>query len=124
MPNFDNWLASSKFKPATAADKAVAAWRRIQDKPTSISLNRDGIAQTAQTVRLEYDADAQQDKDETGKSFRRELVVFGVKDHPSMAVLDTDIKAGDRFAIGVEHFEVSNVIFTTGEIQAIARRIS
>jgi len=122
MPDFDDWYLTSTIQPASAETRAVLAWRRIQDRATSLVLDRDGVAQAAQTVRLDYDATYFPQEDATGISARRELVVFGVVDHPT--VTDTDIRVGDRFAVAFDHYEVFNVVALPGEVQALVRRIS
>lgn len=121
MPDFNDWYLTSTVAPASAETRAVLAWRRIQDRPTSLVLSRDGIDQAAQTVRLEFDATYSDVQDETGRSAKRELVIFGVKDHPTVA--DTDIQTNDRFAIDLTLYEVNNVIELPGEVQALVRRI-
>lgn len=123
MPNFNAWLGVTADVNSSRAEDA---WRRIQQKPTSITIIRTATPSSsttldAQTVRLEYDNDAN-DVNSTGagKSASRPLTVFGVKDHPVEP--DTNIQRGDRFKVNSEVYIVTDVIFTSGEIQAKAQR--
>ena len=122
MINFDLWLDSTDDLLETPAEdeaaRAVLAWRRIQDKPTSITVIRVG---TAQTVRLEYDSAAGERPGEAGTAGTRGLIVFGVQNHPS--VDDTNIRRNDRFIYGSEEYQVIDVMETLGEIQATAEVI-
>ena len=119
MPDFVNWYSSS-ITPVAAELRALMAWERIQDRPTSVTLDRGGVAQAAQTVRLEYSS-PHTVQGEVGKAGEYDLVVFGVKDHPT--VTDTNIKRGDRFAVGKLVYEVLTVANVPGEVQAWAKRL-
>ena len=122
MPNFSAWL-SSHSPIVSASDRAVLAWRRINDKPTSIVVNRDGSVLPPQTVRLEYSEAERSSIGEAGVvSMIRKIIVFGVVNHPSVA--DTDLRYGDRFAFGGVVFHVQMVMPTLGEIQATAEAMT
>lgn len=116
MADFDAWLTGNTHAPV-ANERAGLAWRRIQDKPTVITVNRDGVTLPAQTVRIEYNETERVVTGEAnGTSSSRDVILFGVKNHPTVA--DTDLKYGDRFAYNGQMFHVVFVITSIGEIQA------
>lgn len=124
MPNLGSWLADNRFGPITAMDRAVLAWRRIQDRAVSIVVYRAGVAQAAQTVRIEYETrnsanEAQTDMSEASK---RQMMVFGIVDHPTLTA--TSLVNGDRFVHEGHNYEIMDVVKLPGEIQARAERIS
>jgi hypothetical protein len=111
MPNIANWVST---------DRAEDAWKRICDKPTSVVIVRGNAELEAQTVRLEMDDLAAEITGQGGTiiSVQRGRV-FGVRDHCSSAVPDTNIRKGDRFNVDGTIYRVISVIKQTGEIQAI-----
>lgn len=117
MPDIHAW-ASAGAEAISAVDRAVAAWRRIQDKPTSITIKRGTTTLDAQTVRIEIGGTGSgwQSEGGAGKSARQSATVFGVRDHPTEA--DTDIARDDRFAIGGTIYSVTALVLQLGEIQA------
>lgn len=121
--DFSSWLGSSSDFTPDAAVRAVAAWSRIQDKPETITVYRNRVAQAEQTVRIEYNTETRETAgDSGGTSSMRLLVVFGVKDHPTVA--DTDLKRGDLFTHEDTDYRIVNVITTMGEVQARAEATS
>lgn len=107
--------------------RASRAWMRIQRDPTSITVIRGGAAQTAQTVRVEFSPlnMARQSQGMTANQSRRDLIVFGVRNHPDATVLDTNLKRGDRFTINSTIYVVTDVNdVVPGEIQADCERSS
>jgi hypothetical protein len=114
MPDFDAWRDQTQAR-------AVEAWDRIREQPTTITIRRNGGVLDAQTVRIEFNDGAREDA-----TLRRGLdvtpgvqraVAFGVRHHP--VIPDTDIERGDRFVVGVTEFEVIGVIEAAGGVQAI-----
>ncbi|HVU10684.1 MAG TPA: hypothetical protein VHD90_05370 [Phototrophicaceae bacterium] len=114
MPDFAAWGDDSQ---ARARD----AWARIEDQPTTITIQRGSTTLAAQTVRIEFSNAAREDV-----GLREGLnvvpgvqraVMFGVRNHPT--VVDTNVERGDRFVIGATEFEVVGVIVAAGEVQAI-----
>jgi hypothetical protein len=114
MPNMPLWFSVLDAIPARAAD----AWKRINDKPSSIVLVRKGTARPAQTVRVEYDrgTGVGSEVGDAGKSSRRGVIVFGIRGHETLP--DTDIQRGDQFTLDGAQFKVIDVVHTLGEIQA------
>jgi hypothetical protein len=123
MPDFDQYLILRGRRSIPAVVRAIMAWQRIQDRATVITVYRNGAAQTAQSVRIEYSSVAN-DRRAAGEASVRESVIFGVMDHPNVAVPDTNLLKGDRFTVGSEQYEIKDVIVLPGEVQARAERIS
>lgn len=114
----------------SAAERAADAWRRINDKPSSIVLvrNANSASQTtlaAQTLRVEYN-DMSSVSGEIGgaggASSQRSATLFGIRSHATLP--DTDIRRDDRFRHDGMQFRVMDVIYTLGEIQARAEVLS
>lgn len=123
--DFGSWLSTSSDFAPSASDRAVAAWSRIQDKPTSITITRKDTDLSAQTVRVEYSTGGTEQKSEggVGTSAERSVIIFGIKDHPTED--DTDIRRGDAFSVEVStgqyvYYRVIDVVHTLGEVQARA----
>jgi len=94
------------------------AWRRINDKPTEITLKRGSTMLDQQLVRVEYSSSANEQVGENSIPGTLTVTLFGVKNHPTVS--DTDIQRGDRFVLENVEYEVMGVITTTGELQAIS----
>lgn len=109
-------MVSPVWTPS-AAERAQAAWERIQDKASSVIIVRGNTTLTAQTVRLEYgNQTASEVSGGAGTSSNQDLIVFGIRDHATLD--DTNIQRGDRFAISGVQYRVMAVVKTTGEVQA------
>lgn len=122
MPDFGAWRGSSKTARDVDAQRAVAAWMRIQAKPTVITILRGASDLPAQTVRI--DAMLRPDEPRGGANtigVQQWVSVLGVMNHPTVA--DTDIRKGDRFVInGTDEYRVLDTLTFPGEIQATAER--
>ena len=102
-----------------ARQRAQDAWRRINNKPSSISLLRDDTLPylAAQTVRIEYSIAQREVSGAGGSTIVRGVTVFGIQGHASEA--DTDIERNDKFELDDELYQVVSVDHTLiGEIQA------
>jgi hypothetical protein len=113
VPNLDNFLGSGEA--IAAGSRAVDAWRRISEKPSSITLVRGTTELAEQTVRVEYSAAVREVQGSTGRSSVRDVIVFGIQDHPTLD--DTDIQRDDLFKHDGVQFRVVDVIYTLGEKQ-------
>lgn len=113
MPSLNDWLDSTGTI-ASSAERAITAWRRIVDRPTQVTLDRLGVAQT---MRVEFDDTATEQNNDMRTIGHQYLVVFGVRDHPVIA--DTDIQWADRFVLDNVEFEVMALIKPPGEVQAL-----
>jgi hypothetical protein len=122
MPDLNTILSTSS--PIDASHRAALAWRRISDKPTSITLKRGTTTVSAQTVRVEYDESLKTVEGVSASPALRGVVVFGVRDHPDSSIADTNIRAKDRFVLGSVEYQVRDVVTTLGEVQAHCEAIS
>lgn len=119
MLNFDAWLGTNNNVRPSATDRAIAAWDRIQDKPSPITIERgQSTTLAAQTVRIEANQETREVAGGAGKSSVRQITLFGIKDHPTQA--DTNIQRGDRFTYLGSQYRVIDLIHTLGEVQARA----
>lgn len=121
MPDFGAWLDNDAA--IASGRRAALAWRRIQDKPTSLTFRKpDGTTLAAQTVRVEYDNSVSEPQSEAGPGATRKLVIFGVRNHDT--VTDTDVKSGYRFVLNGKAHTVIDVVETIGEVQATAEAVT
>lgn len=118
--NLTGWLSGGSGLPtAVRGLRAAAAWRRIQDKPTSVTFRKPGgTTLAAQTVRVESADGASIASSAAGNAPVRGVVIFGVRDHAT--VTSTDVGEGYRFVLGGDEYTVIDVIETLGEVQAVA----
>jgi len=114
----------SAGSPINVSHRATLAWRRISDKPTSITIKRGTSTLGAQTVRIEYSEGMTQQNGISASPAVRDLIVFGVRNHPDTDIDDTDIRAKDRFVIGSVEYQVRDLVLTLGEVQARAEALS
>lgn len=106
----------------TESERAARAWRRIQDKPTSVTFRKpDGTTLAAQSVRLESDNRASMAESAAGRAPVRKLILFGVRNHDT--VTDTDMTEGYRFVLGNDEYKVVDIIETLGEVQGVAEAV-
>lgn len=120
MPSLSDWLSSANsIEVLSAEDRAVLAWRRIQDRDTSLQLKRAGAMRPAQTFRIEYNNTALWVEGNLVRSGRQQLTLFGVRDHPDPLVVDSDIQRGDRVVINGAEYQVMSVLTPPGEVQAL-----
>lgn len=122
MPDFANWLAPERvIDPAV---RAVAAWARIQQKPAILTVVRvtpvTNVRSTHEVVvRLEFDNESDEYATAPGGVNQlQEVVIFGVKDHPTEA--NTDLRRGDGFFYSGSQFRVVMETETIGEFQWLA----
>lgn len=113
------WPGAARFTISTTV-RAVAAWNRIQDKPSSIVIYRNEAALAAQTIRIEYESIANEKQTNVAESSERELILFGVKGHPTAT--DTDLENGDLFVYQSQQYKIEDVVTYPGEVQAKAKR--
>lgn len=119
MIDIGAWLSSGGGEPAAQeATRAALAYKRILDKKTDVAFRTPaGTILSAQSVRIESDSSASQSMSAAGKSAARRVIVFGVRNHPTITA--TDIKPGYRFVLNSEELRCVDVILTLGELQAI-----
>lgn len=108
-------------RPADEEVRAVAAWQRILDKPTTVAFfNRAVNGSNGQTLRVEWKtvSNREQFGGAGTTATTQRVTLFGVKDHPDPDVEDSDIEINDQFVIGDVAFIVQEVVEYPGEIQA------
>ncbi len=120
MANLNAYLTTELSPWAIqTAQRAIHAWHRIQANPSSIVIYRNGMAQAAQVVRIEFDDGARQDGiSQVGRTGERDLILFGVAGHPSVTA--TNLKDDDVFVHNGLTYEIKSVLALPGEIQATA----
>lgn len=121
--DLSTWLGDAgdlaAIPTATTAQRAVLAWRRIQDRPSSVAFRTPaGVTLSAQTVRVEVSRNARTVDSAAGVGPVLRVVVFGVRSHPTQA--DTTIGEGYRFIQNGAEFRVVAVLTPPGEVQALA----
>lgn len=123
MVNFADWMNNNQ-SPVDESLRAVRVWNLIQRNPTAITILRSSIILTEQTVRVEYSNTERQFEGSSADGVKRDVVIFGVRNHPDEDVLDTDIKRGDLFELNEQEFKVNDVMFVPGGIQVSAEALS
>lgn len=106
----------------TIAARAIAAWQRIQDRPTTLIVRRTGAALAAQTVRVDYTVGGREDEDVELNPHSlpgiARVLIYGVRGHATQP--DTDLRRGDRAVIMGGEVEIVAVAFPPGELIATA----
>lgn len=120
MVNFSVWIGDSGDLAATPTvteeQRAALAWRRINDKPSSVAFRTPaGVTLSAQTVRIEPDSAAGMATSDAGAGQVRKAVVFGVRNHATVA--DTAMDDGYRFVLDGDEYRCVGILKTLGEIQ-------
>lgn len=120
MPTFDSWLADTGDLAAlptqTEETRAALAWRRINDKPTSVTFRTPaGVTLSTQTVRIESDDSAHEAMSDAGLAPERYVIIFGIRNHASLP--DSDIAEGYTFVLNGDQYRIIDTILTLGEIQ-------
>lgn len=120
--NLSAWLSDTSDLAPTPTDieqlRAALAWRRINDKPSSVAFRTSSTTLAAQTVRIESDSAASPAESAAGAAPRRKVFVFGVRNHATVA--DTIMVEGHRFIWAGDEYRILDIILTLGEIQGIA----
>lgn len=120
MPDFGAWLNAKHDREYNAQSRAASAWNRILDRPTEITINRNGTDLPVQTVRLEVPPTPREigvgGEPQLGLLGKKTVILFGIKDHPYLD--DTDVQRNDRFVWQDESYDVTGVVEFPGEIQA------
>lgn len=120
--SFETWMGTTPaymFKNE-AERKAIIAWQTILENAVSLAFQPStGSAIAAQLVRLESDNRASFVQGVSGGAPKRQLIIFGVKGHPTIA--DTIMKEGYTFNYDGDRYTIRDIIDTIpGERQGIA----
>lgn len=112
-------VSIKSFLGGRESRRAQKIWQRIQERPAQISIER-GRATTlaAQTVRVEYSAAEREVKEAGSASNERDVMIYGVVNHPDESIADTDIERGDRFVWNGQIWTVESIVHVRGGIQA------
>lgn len=99
MANFNAWMGDTATLRTWQGDqgRSISNGNIIQDKPTTITIRRRGVAQAAQVVRLDtFQSAKEADILQSGGLVSNQwMILLGYKGHPVIA--DTDIESGDTF---------------------------
>ena len=127
MPSRD-WMANTLdilSASQTAEDRSHSTLRRINRKPSTIIIERsEGVFLAAQTVRIEgvrSDNVLGTIAENNAQVYVRDIVVFGLRDHPTLP--DLDIRVGDRFGWDGDDYRITGINPHSGEVQAFGLRI-
>lgn len=117
--NIGSWLGAGGGTPTDKeGERAALAYRRIQDKPTSVAFRTPaGATLAAQMVRIESDTSASMAESAAGAAAKRKVIVFGIRNHATLP--NTQVGEGYRFIWAEDQYTVVDVILTLGEVQAI-----
>lgn len=110
------------FMSATARARVI--WQLIQANPFSVTLKRGSSTLAVQTVRMEYDKATQDAISPAGRGSERALMIFGVRNHPTVA--NTDLQKGDRFVYQLREYTLLDPIYPLpgGEVQCRAEAVA
>lgn len=117
--NYETWLTENNSAAISGSRRAIAAWRRIQRDPASVTIVReDGTTLDAQTVRVvpENSRSNTEDNENIVSSATISVTLFGVRNHPTTD--DTDVKRGDLFRHLGDLYRVVSVRQYPGQVQA------
>lgn len=105
-----DWLGSSASLSAWrgTVDRANDTARRIAERSSTITIQRVGAADHAETVRLEVMSLPDEERGTAGKVAVSRVLIVGYKDHAT--VTDTDIQRGDRFYYDGLWYDVTQVM--------------
>lgn len=112
MPNFGKWVTADRA-PNYLKDRstvlAALVWRTIQEKPSTITIYRQGIAKSPQVVRVETsNYGSFSEMFPGGEVGDQDIWIVGVLNHPTID--DIDIQRGDMFVYDNKTFEVNDTI--------------
>ena len=117
MTRLGNWLrTSTTYNPSQTELRAINLHLVVLEKPTTITVRRNGVNQTPQVVRIEYLEQAfTQRGSHINETSRQGIVIIAAKNHPDqISVPNPNIIRGDLFYVAsyMQNFEVIQVDFT------------
>lgn len=112
MPDVDAWLGDTQALANWRGqeERAHDTARIIADDPSSITVFRGGVAQTAQTVRVNMLNPSSSNRErlgEVGSAGTLQAQIMGYKGHPT--ITDTDLQRGDQFKLGDVLYRVTMI---------------
>lgn len=122
MLSYSNWLSgtltTAQQRTERAQERAADAWKRINEKPSTITLRTAaGVNRASQVMRLEVDNRASVGESAAGVTPRMNVILYGIRGHATLA--DTVMAEGDRFVYAGDQYAIQDVILQTGEIQGV-----
>lgn len=119
MPDIRDWMGEGKLEPWASrggVDDSVTVGLRIQQRPTTIAIKRDGgVTLDDQVVRIEpaYFLPQELRGDDMRQLSVQAIAILGYKNHPT--VPDTDIQANDRFFVNGIMYDVIATVEQFGD---------
>lgn len=115
MPRFKNYQRSNDKDNTwlNQENRADSVQWMIDRDGVSITLLRDGVAQTAQTcivVRPGSSSRGRESRHETGESANYDVILIGIRDHSNTSISDFDVARGDLFNYQSIQYEVIDVV--------------
>jgi hypothetical protein len=112
VPDVDAWLGDTQplANWRGQEERAHDTARIIADKPSVITVIRAGVAQDAQTVRVDLSRSSgnrYEMRNDTGSVGSMTTQIIGYKGHPT--ITDTDLQRGDQFYLGGVLYRVTMV---------------
>jgi hypothetical protein len=112
VPDVDAWLGDTQplANWRGQEERAHDTARIIADKPSVITVIRAGVAQDAQTVRVDLSkrsGNRYEMRNDTGSVGSMTTQIIGYKGHPT--ITDTDLQRGDQFYLGTALYRVTMV---------------
>lgn len=126
MPNFNAWMGDNPILGTWLDDvtDATGVAEIIAQKPTSITVQRQSGALSAQTVRLDLLSSVASDVNSGPVTLgTMRVLLLGYRNHPT--ITDTNVQRGDTFAYDGQRYRVTQVDTTYRDrLQAVGEAIS
>lgn len=121
MVDFDGLISSDDGKLVTgitSVSRASRMWALIQRNSTSITIKRGTTTLSAQVVKVVIENSGNDERVGESRSVSglQDAIVYGVRDHASVA--DTDIEIGDMFVVNGDVHRVIGTTLIPGGIEA------
>lgn len=120
------WFGSGTdpFISARTRQRAISNWRILLEEGKSIVfIPTNGSPLAAQTLRVESDNRASPLIGESGTAPIRQVTLFGIRNHPTVA--DTIVKEGYTFNLGEgsdkDKYKVIDIVYESFEVQILCQ---
>jgi secreted trypsin-like serine protease len=115
--SYESWQTENASGAISGGRRAIAAWRRIQRDPTSVTILREVTTLDAQTVRVVPETtQGSEDSESPVTATITRYLLFGVRNHPTAD--DTDVQRDDLFRHHGQLLRVTAVRTYPGQVQA------
>ena len=124
MSKSNGWLSGSLPNDWVGdRDLSIDLGELVNDKPTTITVIRGGVARDPQIVRVEALGGSRTALTPAGQVFNVDAVIIGYKGY--QPAIDTDLKPGDRFVVAGVRYEIMMLIpGLVDSLQAYAKVIA